>query len=209
MPGQIYKRKLSDDETAQMIRYAVKSPGANASLIMGDGLEVVGVPPNRTNPVHDAFGLKIEAKMLTVNGRILAPPRVKYANQKFAETWNGGWNMRDIQFSTPVPVTHWSYVRFNLGYRRDDNQFRNDIAVFQRILGECGLGRTTPLKFPNHYVELNGKAEAQIHQAITNFLGNVVAHSPTKILLIILPNTNAVTYARIKYFADVVYGKSS
>ena len=205
----MYKTKLSEDETAQMIRYAVKKPKENASLIVETGLRVVGIPRNTKDPVHDAFGLKIEAKMLTVNGRILAPPKVIYANKKIAETQNGSWNMKNIQFSEPVAVTLWSYVRFNVGYRRDDHLFRDDIAVFQKTLGECGLGISAPVKFPNHYVELNGKTEVEIHVAVRNFLSNVVSQSPTKILLIILPNANAITYARIKYFADVVYGKSS
>lgn len=74
----MYKRKLSDDETAQMIRYAARPPLENANKIVDTGLDVVGIFGDKRNHVHDAFGLKVEPKMLTVNGRILTSPRILY-----------------------------------------------------------------------------------------------------------------------------------
>ena len=116
--------------------------------------------------------------------------------------------MINIQFTVPVPVKPWSYLKFNMGPRRPEEQFSQDLKVFQKTLGECGLGFDGPLRFQRHEADLSHD-ETRNDEVISQLLKLAVGNSSAKILLIILPNTNAFTYARIKYWADVVYGKLS
>lgn len=203
----MYKRKLNDDETAQMIRYAARPPLENANKIVDTGLDVVGIFGDKRNHVHDAFGLKVEPKMLTVNGRILTSPRILYKGTQHTDPVAGSWNMINIQFSVPKAIRQWSYLRFNLPnvYRRPGDEFAQDIKVFQKTLKDCGLGNEEPLRFPKHEFELTYDEE-QNDQEINRVLGLITDKTDAKILLIVLPNTNAITYARIKYWADVFYG---
>ena len=205
-PGQIYKKKLSDTQTSQMIKCAAKPPEANAQQIMNKGLDVVGILGNRENHVHNAFGLKVEPKMISVNGRILASPRVLYSRGKDATPRDGSWNMINIQFTVPVAITEWSYIKFNFGYRRPEGEFQNDLKVFRETLNECGMSTGPLIKLTHHEKDLTRDDEKKNDTIIRESLKDVSEQRTTKILLIILPDHNAVTYARVKYWADVVYG---
>ncbi len=208
LPGQMYKRKLTDDETAEMIRYAARPPQENAVQIMERGLGVVGIFGSKKNPVHDAFGLRVEPKMITVNARILASPKILYKTGQDATPRDGSWNMIRIQFTVLVAIKDWSYIKLSFGSRRPEIQFKSDLEVFQKTLRDCGLGNEPYKRLPRHEADLTID-EKRNDEIIQGLLKEVVENTPTKILLIILPNTNATTYARIKYWADVVYGKSN
>lgn len=43
MPGQSANSKLDPSQTQQMIRFAVRKPGANANSIVHEGLGIVGL----------------------------------------------------------------------------------------------------------------------------------------------------------------------
>ncbi len=207
LPEQMYRRKLTDDETAEMIKYAARPPQENAVSIMNRGLGVVGIFGNKNNLVHDAFGLKVEPRMITVNARILASPKILYKPGQDATPRDGSWNMIRIQFTVPVAIKDWSYIKFSLGSRRPDNQFKSDLEVFQKTLKDCGLGNEPHRRLPRHEADLT-MDEKRNDEIIKGLLKEVAEKTPTKILLIILPNTSAITYARVKYWADVVFGKS-
>lgn len=45
LPGQIANKKLNPAQTREMIRFAVRPPGRNADLILGEGVDVMGIGP--------------------------------------------------------------------------------------------------------------------------------------------------------------------
>jgi eukaryotic translation initiation factor 2C len=47
LPGQTIKRRLSPDQTAEMIRFACRKPWENGNSIVGDGKAVLGLNPNQ------------------------------------------------------------------------------------------------------------------------------------------------------------------
>ena len=46
LPGQMAKKKLSQEQTQAMIKYAVRRPEENVNLILQEGIRVMGFGPN-------------------------------------------------------------------------------------------------------------------------------------------------------------------
>ncbi len=71
--GQPFLGKLSDSETAEMIKFACNPPYINAEAITREGLPKLGLAP-RESPV-DSFDIEISSDMSVVPARVLNPPQ--------------------------------------------------------------------------------------------------------------------------------------
>ena len=200
-----------------MLKYAARPPTGDALLIMNKGLDVVGVygSKNKTNPIHAAFRLSIKPKMITVNGRILPAPRILYKTAKMETSpRDGSWNMSNLQFTVPMVINNWSYIEFNLPdiqEIRSEEEFRQDLRVFQETLRECGISAGRPVYSPTHHINLFADKQGNMNedkndQVIRAYFKEIAETTAARILLVILPTKHAGTYARIKYWADVIYG---
>lgn len=77
LPGQTIKRRLSPDQTAQMITFACRRPWENANSIVSDGKAVLGLRSG-SNPTLAKFGLAVGDALITVAARVLNPPAITY-----------------------------------------------------------------------------------------------------------------------------------
>ena len=98
----VYRGKLNDRETSQMIRVACNPPRVNAENIVGTGFSSLGFMPPQ-EPLA-SFGISISNEMYVVPGRQLPGPEVKYHSGK-AKVYNAGWNMSNNQFHRGAIVT--------------------------------------------------------------------------------------------------------
>ena len=103
-PGNAYRGKLNDTETAQMIRYACNPPKINAEAIVGRGFPSLGLAPLAA-PTNN-FGIEIDTSMSVVPGRELDPPRLTYRAGN-AKVQNGSWNILDVKFHRGATVSSW------------------------------------------------------------------------------------------------------
>lgn len=103
-PGNAYRGKLSDKETAQMIRYACNVPRVNAEQIMSNGLPAMGVAPIQS-PAN-GFNIDIDPRMSEIPGRELPPPQLTYKVGQ-ARPQNGSWNILDVKFHRGANITSW------------------------------------------------------------------------------------------------------
>lgn len=147
--------------------------------------------------------------MLTVNGRILAAPKVSYKARPIT-TYNGSWNMKDIKFTTGANLISWACINLKLATAEDyiGSRLGDYLNTFEAVLKRCGINtgiRHRPLE-----VDLPGTGELDNAKAIGNamkhYIGMKAEDNPPKILLIILPTNDKVTYAKIKYFGDTKAG---
>ena len=104
IPGNAYRGKLNDKETAQMIRYACNPPRVNAEAIVGKGLPTLGVSPPQ-GPLA-GFDVSIDPTMAVVPGRELFPPKLTYKVGR-ADVKNGSWNILDVKFQQGATITSW------------------------------------------------------------------------------------------------------
>jgi eukaryotic translation initiation factor 2C len=103
-PGQPYRGKLNDRETAQMIKYACNPPKVNAEAIVNQGFPTLGLAPVAA-PIN-GFGVSIDTEMAVIPGRELLEPRLTYRDGN-ATIKSGSWNILDVKFHRGATVTSW------------------------------------------------------------------------------------------------------
>ncbi|KAL8858190.1 MAG: hypothetical protein Q9178_005367 [Gyalolechia marmorata] len=203
-PGQPYGKKLSEDQTARMITFAVRKPAENARRIIGQGADMMGLSESNQNLV--AFGVKVAPKMITVNARVLPAGMVQYKSKQNRPTpyptARGNWDIRDKAFSDARQLRNWTFIKFV-----DNDINRADVDEFRKIARNCGInsdnpeppnGVTTPIRPGKDFQDPNDKV-------IQNTLG-VASQKGLKVLLVILPDNNAFIYSRVKFWAETRYG---
>ncbi|KAI9821501.1 MAG: hypothetical protein M1832_003349 [Thelocarpon impressellum] len=200
LPGQVARRKLTDVQTAEMIKVACRRPAENARLIAGEGSQVVGI----SGGTPTTFGVRVRPTMLTVPGRILSAPGVVYLNGSIRPE-AGSWNMIKKKFSVGAAIRDWSYLR--IGYGGSDplqGSLQALVNTFKRTMDDCGLRADAPKPSTGYAVTISNDDDAS-RAALKEILGKI-QRSTVKMLLVVLPDQRASTYASVKYLADVVYG---
>ena len=212
MDGQDYRLKLDGEQTSAMLKFAVNQPWFNFTYIEHRAPPVLGL---NSALLRDA-GINIQAKMITVQARILPPPRVSYALGKFAQVREGGWNMGDLKVITPGRApSNWKFV-FIHGTGPNTNvllETRNGVPVmrdtamsfvksFSNELGKIGILGVTPpttaianLAFGASEMEFDSSVEQMFQANNAPFLFIAL---PKK-----LPDWQ---YKRIKYYGDIKFG---
>jgi eukaryotic translation initiation factor 2C len=139
-PGQVYRGKLSDVETAQMIKIACNPPRFNAEAIRDQGFPALGLGPAK--PPIDGFGLEVETDMAVIPGRELAPPALSYSKGT-ARVANGSWNIMDVKFHRGAVVGSWWVLVVRDGREmlagKDDPQLKNLVLKFREKLQRSGM----------------------------------------------------------------------
>lgn len=222
LPGQPYRKFLTGDQTAQMLKFAARVPNQNAMSIAGDGnvggaglklLQLKGAVRNGTEKqLIELFGLSVETNMLTVPGRILNAPPVQYS-KKTARTNNGSWNCADHVFIRGGHFGSWTTCVLDLPDRPavpyDDQSGQTSKALASKLgheLGKYGLQMGTyqgTKKFALSGLRMENR------DANNKILDNIFSRLESNkipLVFIILPNDDKWLYARIKYYGDTRYG---
>ena len=197
MPGQAFRGKLSDQQTSQMILVAARGPAENARRIVNGANRVIGFQGN--NPSLAAFGVGVDPKMIVIRGRILPAPPVTYGRESQIIPTEASWNMRGKQFAKPIKVTKWTVLR--LGGARFESNHTN---LFTQALKSYGLGNEGPINPRGFESPLPGSEDA--NDASIQKIFKTMSEAGVRIVLVVLPNASKVTYARVKYWADVKSG---
>ncbi|ETN42101.1 uncharacterized protein HMPREF1541_04040 [Cyphellophora europaea CBS 101466] len=103
LPGQSYKKFLAlPEQTQSMIKFACRTPTQNSSLILGEGLQMLGVQQQQGSiGTIDGTPLRLRAAMLLVPGRRIPSPALKFRNKSTInsrETSSGQWSIANKLF---------------------------------------------------------------------------------------------------------------
>lgn len=152
-----------------------------------------------------AFGVRVEPRMITVDGRVLAAPYLNYANGPVTAE-NGSWNMIRKTFTVGANITNWSFLRLTEGSGGDPLQgsLPNLMRTFRTSLRNVGLQASDPTPPAGFSLSLPPDDDGKSQLIKTKF--EEISKRGVKMLLIILPSKKVFTYARVKYFADTRYG---
>lgn len=196
-PGQSTGRsnRLDPNQTAEMIKFAVRGPAVNMESIIRDGPPTLGLLPEDNTPLS-RFGIAVSTRLITVPGRILPAPEVRYKTKK-AFTKAGSWNMSKFLFNNPKTLPPWSYalITDRSGSRwatRDD--LHGQMLKFHEALKKTGVLAPPPAM--GQRLNLNESLDGV--EGV--FQGNF------KLMLVILPKADTQLYNRIKFLGDVKYG---
>ncbi|KAJ5873611.1 uncharacterized protein N7473_013170 [Penicillium subrubescens] len=132
-----------------MLRFAVmgRTPALNAESIATKGVRMLGLgePPSAT---LSAFGIRVETNLITVQGRILPPPKILYAKQKEVLTMSGSWNLKAVQLSRPGAMKTWTYLYVLVqGARPHWNnpvEMMESLRKFTSVLRSMGIDAAPP-----------------------------------------------------------------
>lgn len=198
MPGQAFRGKLSGSQTEQMIKVAARPPAENARRIVGAGQQVIGIQASG-NPTLAAFGIRVDSRMVVVEGRILPPPVLIYGRNANQTTEGGAWNMRGKTFARPHKVTKWSFLRLG-----NVQLTAEHIKDFKVQLKNYGLGDEAP-KIPQGFTKQLPGGEDANDLAIRDIF-KIISEAQLNIVLVVLPWRDQIIYARVKFWADIKAG---
>jgi eukaryotic translation initiation factor 2C len=104
-PNQKYQYKLSPDQTASMIKFAVTRPRERLAAIQHG----VGMLKWHTDPYLKYFGVQIDPNLTITQARLLQPPEVQYTGSKATPGTSGRWDLRGKKFLLPNedPLVSW------------------------------------------------------------------------------------------------------
>lgn len=197
MPGQAFRGKLSEKQTTEMIRIAARGPGENARRIVNGANRVIGFQGN--NPSLVAFGVRVDSKLIVIKGRILLAPPVMYGKESEVIPKEASWNMKGKLFAKPITVTKWAVLKLggtSISSRQTD--------FFRNALRDYGLGREGPINPRGFESPLPGPED--VNDTSIQGIFKTMSQAGVKMVLVILPNKNKATYARVKYWGDVKTG---
>ncbi|KAK4502389.1 hypothetical protein PRZ48_005814 [Zasmidium cellare] len=229
LPGQPYRRLLSGDQTTEMLRFAARPPNLNAMSIAGtadapgNGLRIfrlsapAGEPNPQANSVHP-FGFRVGTSMISVPGRILDTPKIKYGSSD-ARVNKGSWNCADQKFVRPGKFNRWQVLIINRQGNRGNALIEspqgdmlapeNLIKTLEGYLKAYGInmgarGPTERIMLDQLTFQNRQSNDRTLKQAFAKAEENRV-----DMLFIILPEADKWLYARIKYFGDIDHGIGS
>jgi len=199
--GIAYHAKLSDRETAQMIRYPCNPPKINADAIVNRGFPALGFNPIRSPIV--GFNIGIDPNMAVIPGRELPVPGLTYKVGQ-PRVQNGSWDIMNVKFHRPATVHAWwvMVVRDGRNIAGSPDEL---VDAFANKLRACGLTlpNTMPMVLPLPNLPLRdkdpGRPEAinTIREALKKALEDAKGQKPS-FVLVLLENRDNYIYPGIK-----------
>ncbi|EIN06816.1 argonaute-like protein [Punctularia strigosozonata HHB-11173 SS5] len=211
--GTPYSGRLSDRETADMIRYACRPPYENAQTTVDEGLPKLGLVPRHSTLT--AFGIEISGDMTTIPARVLPPPRLSYRSGQ-PNVRDGAWNILDVKFHRGGDMTNWAVL---IVQEQGQGRFSgpNDQTLLDLVTGfanKCRkAGMTVPqalpkiIATPNLPDASNDSFRASAIEIIrTTIVKNLDPKKKPSFILVLLSRIDNYIYPGIKRLGDVVLG---
>ena len=204
---QPYFGRLTDRETAEMIKYACNPPATNAATIVNDGLRLLGL---RDGPI-DGFNISVDQEMITVPTRVLPPPQLSYGTGRTTVS-GGSWNIVSVKFKRAASLPNWGVIAVLDGGGGIDSRKAQELATgFWNKLKACGMTvpnppRILPTQQLPHPNQDPGRRKAleHIEEAIQR-LGTPLP----KMILFLLSRRDDFIYPGIKTICDTKLGVHS
>src|SRR5690606_7084929 len=102
---------------------------------------------HHSSPLLDRFGLRVDGKLITVHGRELPPPTIKYGGDNRVQPKFGAWNMVQKKFATPPhDKVRWGYMAMLHQDRAPGHDVEHVVNNFrQHVANACGIPMGNPI----------------------------------------------------------------
>ena len=201
LPDQRYVFKLSESQTAKMIKFAVTPPDQRwRHLSFG-----VGMLKWDSDPNLKAFGLKIDSKPASIKANILPNPKVQFGSGPHNPGTSGRWDLRGKKFMAGNTKELQSW-----GIMVVDGRGAPDRATVQRFIGEFvkiytqhggKVKNPRPVILPSGANVDGGKMVENLWQQTGN-----QSNMRPQMLMFVLPFREAKLYNRLKKSCDCRFG---
>ncbi|KAI9823313.1 MAG: hypothetical protein M1832_002537 [Thelocarpon impressellum] len=204
--NQRYPFKLSDKQTAAMIKFAVTRP----QIRMRDIEYGLGLLKWQEDEYLKNYGMVIDGNMINTKARVLVPPTIQFDGSKATPGTSGRWDLKGPKkflIGNTAPLESWGVVVMTPKYSKNFS-FYIEMAAVQNWVREfikvyIGHGGRVTNKQPPIIKGPVDPAEAT--EAIWNTAGNVCKKRPT-MLVFVLADKDPFAYLRIKKSADCRFG---
>lgn len=208
LEDQPFRGKLTDDHTANMIRFACQPPNINGKAIVEKGLSLLGFP----DPMP-TFNVRIGLDMAVVPGRILPRPAIKYSQGTAEIDAKASWNLRDVKFAEGAILDRMAVLVIKDGKSGEFagmndpelhtviNGFRNMCAKSGMRLGGEPIYLDAPLSPKSHTDPMRKK----VIDDIRNHVQKKLKSRPT-IIMVMLADGDKAVYEGLKHLCDVHLG---
>lgn len=202
VPNQRYASKLDDQQTSQMIKFAVTVPAERWNSIQR-GIELLNW---KSDAYLKNYGLDISQKRVETKGRLLPTPDVTFSNGSIAGQMagSGRWRIDGKKFMTPntTPLKVWGVCVIQDREAPDQAAtiafFKNFASIYQSHGGK--IANPVPTMQPG-----NLQKGGDMITDIWNATGKAHNARP-EILFFVLPRKDTNIYRQIKKSCDVRYG---
>ncbi|KAF0507182.1 Piwi-domain-containing protein [Gigaspora margarita] len=203
--GQRYIRKLSEKQTADMIRFTCQPPHMRANKIK-QGVEILNY---RGNEYLQQFGVTVSNDMIMAPARVIPTPTLQYhpsSREAAIVPREGSWNLRDKKVAQGATLGSWSIITFG---SEQEFPLQSVQAFLRELILTCQEnGMNIPNKTPPiMHANPQGDVESALKTAWLR-AGNAAKAQP-QLIVCILPNTGVPLYAEIKRVTDTIIGIAS
>ncbi|KAH7370050.1 Piwi domain-containing protein [Rhexocercosporidium sp. MPI-PUGE-AT-0058] len=190
-PNQRYNFKLSPDQTANMIKFAVTRPKERIASIKHG----VNMLKWHEDNYLKHFDIKVDPNMTVTQARILPNPEIQFDRAKLNPGTAGRWDLRGKKFllPNPEPLNSWGFVI--IGGCIPEPNVRNFINVF--ISTYVGHGGKIANKNPLIYKQTQNEDLPTLVNNARRAVGDQVKAMP-QILFYVLPGRDSFMYERLK-----------
>ncbi|KAF8968250.1 ribonuclease H-like domain-containing protein [Flammula alnicola] len=196
--GQLFKRKVPENITADMVKFSTIRPQERLKKIT-EGAEGY----DKSEFVKES-GMKVDTRPLTINATILRTPTVQYGGQDVTPQ-NGAWNVLGKKLQDPQSLESWVVVNFcpaEIGREQCEHMMRD-------LMQSCSnLGMAVN---PYHAIvpgnghDVFGTLDGVMQNVAKAVNGNRNVLAKT-VLIIILPANAAPIRNSVKHWGDIRSG---
>ncbi|RWS30958.1 translation initiation factor 2C-like protein [Leptotrombidium deliense] len=192
LPDQHIRKKLSNDQTATMIRTTASQKPAQRFNVIQDSIQSV---INESKPYMREFGIQVKSQPMVVDARVLEAPDLVFRNMN-VKPRDGVWNMEKKCLHEVVRLDNWIAVNFSTNV--NDNEAKKFITELQNTANAIGMSIEEPVRVArvNNYKPKTLKGIFEKAKA---------ACAALKMILFIIPNDDSL-YQEIKLVGDVQIG---
>lgn len=191
--GQHCKKKLEDRQNAEMIKFTARSPKQRFDEI-ADILQRTRFDEDR---LLNGFGMRVSSRPLSVEGRVIEAPNVRYQNETSVKPKDGSWDMKNKQYFRGAEINSWILLSFaNSRYCRHES-LENFAKLLCRIASEQGIAMRHPA-----VIDMVDSRRQKVHEILIQFQKIYNAD----LAVVVVPGNNKVIYGEVKQAAETALG---
>lgn len=172
--GQRYIKKLDEQQTASLIKFAAKPPIERFRIIQ----DKINKLPILKNANNDSFGVVFDSKYATCTGKLLQAPKILFANGATQEVRRGGWNLMNVSAFNPVKIKSCNIFFFREPRGVDIGRCISSLVSIARKYGVI-------FERPPREIFIRGVDE-------------IIKNANAEISLVVLPDKSTSRYEEIK-----------
>ncbi|KAF9484944.1 argonaute-like protein [Pholiota conissans] len=197
--GQLYRQKLPENLTSEMVKFSTMKPHVRLQKIMEGA-----VAYNRSEYIVES-GMQLDSKALTVQAKSLMPPQVAFAKGQSINVSDGKWNVLGKIFFQPGILNSWALVNF-CPERISPQACQKMAQDLGKACGDLGM-RVEGFHgvYPGNGHNVENDLTRVMDTISRNFHGDL-ARISTTILIILLPQSAAAIRAAVKHWGDINNG---